>query len=304
VINTTPILQMQRLAKRYGGPRGIWAIQEVEFSVHSGEVVGLVGPNGAGKTTSMSIVAGLVAPTSGTVSYGGRRCLDRQPRPWLGAWVGEPGFYGHLSGQQHIRAVASLRGTRLSVGDAVDRLNTVGLGPDVAGRRVKSYSTGMRQRLAYAMATVGDPPVVMLDEPTAGLDPEGIRLLLDDLIRRASDGAAVLVSSHRLAEIESVADRIVLLVGGKSEELSTDAGMKVARLRCDDVTRAEELARGYGGVARLGRVLVIEDGRAGRANAIRDLLRRSGIEITSVESGPATLEERFLLQVAKRGEDH
>jgi len=301
VILANPVLRLTSLAKRYGGPRGVWAIQHVGLDVRRGQIVGLVGPNGAGKTTTLSVVAGLIAPTSGEVFFEGRRCPDREPRAWLGAWVGEPGFYGHLSGVQHIRAVASLRGVRMSSADALTKLATVGLEGNVAHRKVRSYSTGMRQRLAYATTTTGDPQVIMLDEPTAGLDPEGIRLLLDDLVARASAGAAVLVSSHRLAEVESVADQITMIVEGRSEELPTAGMTTVARIRCSDVLAAEALAQGDYTVARLGRTLVTENGLDDRVAAIEADLREHGIEILSIETGAPTLEERFLLQVeAKR----
>ncbi len=292
------MLELKSLSKRYGSKPGVWAIEDVTFGLAAGEIVGLVGSNGAGKTTTMSIVAGLIGETGGEVLCQGSVLPVRAPRAWLGAWVGEPGFYGHLTGADHLRATAGLKGINLSRAEAERRLAAVGLVADDSRRRVGRYSTGMRQRLAYATAVVGDPEVVMLDEPTSGLDPEGIRLILDDLVARAKNGAAVLLSSHRLAEIETVADRIVMLARGRSIEVDKAERRQVSRIRCEDPVQAEVVLARNVKVVRLGRNVVVDGGVETHASILA-LLEGAGIEVLSIDSDSPTLEEIFLLHLVE-----
>lgn len=288
------IMEVRALAKRYGRDRLV--LRDVSFEVHAGEIVGLVGPNGVGKTTTLAIAAGLIGATAGGIWHDGRRCPDRQPRPWLGAWVGEPGFYGHLTGAAHLRATAGLRGVPLSRADAVQRLAEVGLDRTDAGRKVRTYSTGMRRRLAFATATAGDIGAVLLDEPTSGLDPEGIRLMLDRLVALAGRGVGVVLSSHRLGEVESICDAVVLIHQGVSRPLQPRSGEHpVVRVRPDRLDEAQRVLAADHRVLRLGRVLVVADTRLAD---IHRVLAPVGVTVEWHDEGPATLEEMFLLSVA------
>jgi ABC-2 type transport system ATP-binding protein len=212
------------LTKRFGA---VTAVHDLSFEVPAG-VTGFLGPNGAGKTTTLRMLLGLVAPTAGTATIGGTRYADlRHPRRVVGALLETSGFHPGRSARQHLVILAGLGGIGTERVDVV--LEEVGLTAD-AGRRVGGYSLGMRQRLGLAGALLGDPEVLVLDEPGNGLDPAGLswlRGLLRDLARQ---GRTVIVSSHVLAEVAQTADRVVILnagtlrYAGPLDELSGPAG--------------------------------------------------------------------------------
>jgi ABC-2 type transport system ATP-binding protein len=234
-------VSVRGLTKRFGA---VTAVRDLTFEVPAG-VTGFLGPNGAGKTTTLRMLLGLVAPTAGTATIGGRNYRDlRHPRRVVGALLETSGFHPGRSARQHLTILAGLAGL---TGPAVERveavLDEVGLTAD-AGRRVGGYSLGMRQRLGLAGALLGDPEVLILDEPGNGLDPAGmswLRGLLRDLARQ---GRTVIVSSHVLAEIAQTADRAVIVnagtlrYAGPLDELSGSAGsfeaLEAAFLRLTD----------------------------------------------------------------------
>jgi ABC-2 type transport system ATP-binding protein len=189
------------------------AVDRLTFAVEPGTVTGFLGPNGAGKTTTLRMLLGLVRPTAGTATIGGRRYaqIDR-PLTVVGAALESSGFHPARTGRNHLRiqcTVAGLPDTR-----ADQLLAQVGLA-EAARRKVRGYSLGMRQRLALATALVGDPGVLILDEPANGLDPDGIRWLRGFLRHLAGQGRTVLVSSHLLNEVQEFADRVVILDRGR-----------------------------------------------------------------------------------------
>jgi ABC-2 type transport system ATP-binding protein len=288
------MLEIDSVAKRFVGRPPVWAVRDVSARIAPGEIVGLVGPNGAGKTTTLAIAAGLIAQTAGTVRFGGAACPPREPRPWLGCWIGEPGFYGHLRGVTHLRVTMSLKGVNLDSRSLYQLLERVGLHATDADRRVRDYSTGMRRRLAYASAAGMESPVLMLDEPTAGLDPIGIRAILDDLVTRAERGTAVLLSSHRLAEVESVCDRIYLISQGAARELTPGSWGAVLRIRCSDPAVAQQLLSTRHAF-RVGRNVVLS-AQGNPVRTVLDELERRGIEVEAIETAPATLEEAFFIE--------
>jgi ABC-2 type transport system ATP-binding protein len=198
------------LTKRFGS---VTAVRDLTFEVPAG-VTGFLGPNGAGKTTTLRILLGLVAPTAGTATIGGRRYRDlRHPRRTVGALLETTGFHPGRSARQHLTILAGLTGLAAPTGRVDAVLEEVGLTAD-AGRRVGGYSLGMRQRLGLAGALLGDPEVLILDEPGNGLDPAGmswLRGLLRDLARQ---GRTVIVSSHVLAEVAQTAERVVIVNAG------------------------------------------------------------------------------------------
>ena len=197
------------LSKRYGA---VYAVDHANFTIERGEVVGFLGPNGAGKTTALRMLAGLIRPTSGE-----RRILNQPvPGPALrhvGTMIEEPSFYPYMSGRDNLRYAARLRG---EVSDRrVDEVLEFVKLDLAANKRVKAYSQGMRQRLGLARALLAEPEVLMLDEPTNGLDPVGIAEIRENLRAVANRGVTVLISSHILAEIEKVVGRILAINKGK-----------------------------------------------------------------------------------------
>jgi ABC-2 type transport system ATP-binding protein len=203
-------IDVQDLTKEYGSKR---AVDRLTFSVLPGRVTGFLGPNGAGKSTTMRLVLGLDRPTSGTATIGGRAyaTLD-EPLRKVGALLDAGAAHGSRSARDHLRALAATN--RIPERRVDDVLEETGLAP-VARRRVKTYSLGMRQRLGIAAALLGDPPVVLLDEPSNGLDPEGIIWIRELLRRLAREGRTVLVSSHLMNETASFADQLVVLGRGR-----------------------------------------------------------------------------------------
>jgi len=202
-------VEISSLTKRFGG---VEAVRDLSFRAEPGRVTGFLGPNGAGKSTTLRALLGLIEPTSGTATIDGRpyRDLD-EPTKHVGAVLEDTAFHPGRTGRDHLRVTAALGGHPDRRADEV--LQTVGLA-DAGGRRVKGYSLGMRQRLAIAAALIGDPRVLVLDEPANGLDPPGIRWLRELMRSQALAGRTVLVSSHVLAEVAQVVDDVVVIAKG------------------------------------------------------------------------------------------
>src|SRR3954451_19606996 len=198
------------LTKHYGE---IAAVQDLSFSVRHGTVTGFLGPNGAGKTTTLKMILGLAAPSAGTARVMGEPYVAlEEPTRRVGAVLESTGFHPGRRGRDHLRVLAAASRLPESRVDAV--LAEVGL-TDAGGRRVKGYSLGMRQRLGLASAMLGEPDVLVLDEPANGLDPEGVQWLRRFLRGFAADGGTVLVSSHQLAEMAQTIDDVVIVSNGR-----------------------------------------------------------------------------------------
>ena len=203
-------IEVQGLSKRFGP---VVAVDDLSFTVHEGTVTGFLGPNGAGKTTTLRILLGLVSPTSGRALVNGRPYRDLpDPMRAVGAVLEASGFHPARTARDHLRSIALVDGIADSRVDEV--LGIVGLTAD-ARRRVGGYSMGMRQRLELARALLGDPEVLVLDEPANGLDPQGIAWLRGFLRWFASLGRVVLISSHLLAEAAQTVDDVIVLNRGR-----------------------------------------------------------------------------------------
>ena len=202
---------VEGLTKRFG--RKILAVDQLSFTVEPGSVTGFLGPNGAGKTTTLRMVLGLVHPTAGHATVGGvpYRQLPH-PSRIVGAALESSSFHPARTARNHLRVLCTVDGLPVKRADEV--LELVGL-KEAARRKVRGFSMGMRQRLSLAAALLGDPRVLVLDEPANGLDPEGIRWLRGLLAHLAGQGRTVLVSSHQLNEVQEIADRVVILNRGK-----------------------------------------------------------------------------------------
>jgi ABC-2 type transport system ATP-binding protein len=205
------MIQVQELTKKYGT---FTAVDNVTFSAHAGRVTGFLGPNGAGKSTTMRILVGLTPPTSGTATVSGRH-FSHLPNPGLevGVLLDASAQHAGRTGREILTIAQRTMGLPRSRVD--EMLELVSLTPGEATRRVRHYSLGMRQRLGIATALIGDPEVLILDEPANGLDPAGIRWMRDLLRGYADQGGTVLLSSHLLHEIEVIADDIVVIGQGR-----------------------------------------------------------------------------------------
>jgi ABC-2 type transport system ATP-binding protein len=205
-----PSIEIDNLSKRYGDTV---AVDDLSFSARAGAVTAFLGPNGAGKTTTLRMLLGLATPTSGSARFDGRSYADLDdPCRHVGAVLEATSFHPGRRGRDHLRILATAaRLPERRVGEVLDQV-----GLTAAGRkRVKEYSLGMRQRLALAAALLGEPRVLILDEPTNGLDPEGVHWLRGFLRRFAADGGCVLVSSHLLAEVAQTVDDVVIIARGR-----------------------------------------------------------------------------------------
>jgi ABC-2 type transport system ATP-binding protein len=216
-------IELRELSKSFGPVR---AVDRVNGTARPGQVTALLGPNGAGKTTTLRMLLGLVAPSSGTATFGGHRYDElTDPVRRVGAVLESSGCHPGRTAQDHLRILATA--ARLPADAPSQVLAATGLA-DAARRRVGEFSLGMRQRLGLAAAMLGDPDVLVLDEPTNGLDPPGIRWLREHLRGLAGQGRTVLMSSHALAEVEQIADHVLILSGG---HLIRSAGL--AELRAE-----------------------------------------------------------------------
>jgi ABC-2 type transport system ATP-binding protein len=203
-------IEVSHLTKRFGS---FTAVDDLSFVVEPGRITGFLGPNGAGKTTSLRMVLDLVRPTSGTTTIDGHHYRDlADPLGTVGAALEATNVHPGRSGRDHLRVLAATAGIPDSRVDELLELTGI---PAFARRRAGSYSMGMRQRLALAAALLGDPRVLVLDEPANGLDPEGIRWLRSFLRHLSSEGKTILVSSHLLQEVEQTADDVVIIANGR-----------------------------------------------------------------------------------------
>ena len=237
-------IEFHGLSKRFGN---VQAVRDLSFSVQAGRVTGFLGPNGAGKSTTLRMLLGLIRPNAGSATFGGVD-YEHLPHPsgHVGAVLEEASFHPGRSGRNHLRVLAAAGSHPESrVGEVLEQVDLAG----AADRRVKGYSMGMRQRLAIAAALLGDPDVLILDEPSNGLDPPGIRWMRGLLRSEAARGRAVLVSSHLLSEVsQSVDDVVVISHGvlrgsGPLESVLGGADGPVTRVRTADADRLAALLR-------------------------------------------------------------
>jgi len=230
-------LSVRGLTKRFGA---VHAVEDLTFDVTPGRVTGFLGPNGAGKTTTLRMLVGLATPTAGTATIGGRRYVElADPARTIGVALEASTFHPGRSARAHLRMLAPAAGADAA---RVEQLLTlVGLTAD-ADRRVGGYSTGMRQRLALATALLGDPEILVLDEPTNGLDPAGIAWLRSFLRGFAAEGRTVLVSSHILSEVQHSVDDVVIVSHGRLVHASPLADLAALAVRTVTVAASDPAA--------------------------------------------------------------
>jgi ABC-type multidrug transport system ATPase subunit len=290
------VVQTRDLTKRYGsGDSARLAVDRVSMTVRPGEVYGFLGPNGAGKTTTLRMMLGLIGPTSGSATVLGRPAGDPDVTARVGALIEGPGFFPYLSGRDNLRTMARFRGLSDALADAA--LDRVDLG-DRGGDKFKSYSLGMKQRLGVAAALMGDPELIVLDEPTNGLDPAGMadmRALIVDLAR---GGQTVLLSSHLLAEVEEICDRVgviargTLLVESTVSELRGGRRLRVVATPVDQALAVAMRIVGDDAVHLEGDAVLLDVMPERTPEVVRALVD-AGLDVHEATISERTLEDVF-----------
>ena len=280
------------LTKRY---KSVTAVDDLSFRVREGAVTGFLGPNGAGKTTTLRMVLGLARPSEGTATIQGRRYVELdEPARTVGANLEVAGAHPGRSGRNHLWALAAMAGLPSSRVDEVLRLVEL---ESAADRRAGKYSLGMRQRLGLAATLLGDPRVLVLDEPANGLDPQGIRWLRDFLRAMAAEGRTVLVSSHVLAEVAQTVDDVVVIHRGRLVQQGpvqslTAAGTGVlVRTPRPDVLRTALDRAGLTAVEAPDGALVVDGGEAAQ---VGEIAFAAGVPLHELAPRSTSLEEAFL----------
>lgn len=297
------VISIDELSVAFGRTQ---VLDRLTFDVRPGEVTGFLGPNGAGKSTTMNAILGLVRPSNGTATIDGRRYVDlAEPMVHVGALLDDAAPHGDLTARRHLAWLAATHG--LDAGRANTALAVVGLAEN-ANQRVRSYSLGMRKRLGLAAALLGDPKTLILDEPTNGLDPEGIRWIRELLKGLADEGRTVFLSSHLLGEMTLIADRLVMIDRGKligqytPEALAEKYSTASNRIRVSDpptfISRLEQEHHRFQ-VDPDGSILV-----AGMTlHELSQIAEGAGTDIYDVSTERPPLEDIFLQLVddARRG---
>ncbi|MCA9833149.1 MAG: ABC transporter ATP-binding protein [Thermomicrobiales bacterium] len=296
---TTPVLELQGLTKKFGD---FTAVNHLSLSVKQGEVVGFLGPNGAGKSTTVGMVLGLIRPTAGSVTIMGTPLVGNQPMvaEHIGAIIENPAFYPYLSGRDNLIAHAKMVDgvTTQRVDDLLKLVNLHERKQD----KYKSYSLGMKQRLGIASTLLTDPALVILDEPTNGLDPAGQREIREIIPQLAREGHGVLLASHMLHEVEQVSDRVAIVRRGELvtessvDDLLMRGGYIEVRVEQADEAKALQLVRSLNDVenvtASQGLITVVTSPDRGRE--INRTLVEAGIFAAEIAPKRNTLESLFL----------
>jgi ABC-2 type transport system ATP-binding protein len=286
-----PVIEVTSLTKRYGKTV---AVDDLSFGVERGRITGFLGPNGAGKTTTLRVLLGLVKPTTGVATIMGRPypSLD-EPAVQVGAVLEATGFHPTRSGRNHLRVLAAATGV---ADNRIDEVLALVKLEQWAHSKVKTYSLGMRQRLSLACALLGDPDVLVLDEPANGLDPEGIRWLRDLLRSLSAQGRTILISSHVLAEIAQTVDDVAIIQKGRLvahatlEEL-TARSAEAVRVRTPTVERLRDLLTAAGlraSIAGPDRLAV-----EGTPEQVGEIAAENGVVLHELRTD-ASLEQIFL----------
>lgn len=283
-------VSVERLSKRFGRVR---AVEDLTFEAPPGQITGFLGPNGAGKTTTLRTLVGLVRPTSGQALIDGRRYEQLpQPRRVVGAVLESGSSRPGRTGRDHLRVFAAVTGVGETRVDEV--LDQVGL-TDAANRRVSGYSMGMHQRLGLASALLGDPEILLLDEPANGLDPEGIAWLRNLLRGFAVEGRTVLISSHLLSEVAQTVDRVVIIDHGKLHYAGSlaELGSGTVSVRTGQLEALGAALGGQGFKVAITSAASLEV-RGATADQVGQVAARERIALSELTNGNASLEAAFL----------
>ncbi|WP_194814829.1 ABC transporter ATP-binding protein [Nocardia sp. XZ_19_385] len=289
-VTTTEIVRTDALTKSYGDQL---AVDNVALTVRAGEIYGFLGPNGAGKTTTLRMLVGLIRPSSGTARVFGCAPGDPETLTRLGVLIESPGFYPYLSGRDNLRVMARYR--RLpdsAVEEALDRVALTARGDD----KFRTYSHGMKQRLGVGCALLGNPDLLILDEPTNGFDPAGMAEMRELITDLAAHGHTVLLSSHLLAEVQEICDRVGVINGGKLLAESTVAEMRGSAtvfVRAEPETIAFDAVRAAVGSAALTTGGIRIDAGAEAAPLVARAIVEAGADLHELRIDERSLEEVF-----------
>lgn len=282
-------IEVRGLTKQFGS---LTAVDALDFRVEPGRVTGFLGPNGSGKTTTLRMLLGLISPSAGTATIDGQRYAEiHNPLTVVGSALEATNFHPGRTGRDHLRVQAAVAGVPDSRVDAL--LELVGI-PAAARKRAGGYSMGMRQRLGLAAALLGDPHVIILDEPANGLDPEGIRWLRGFLRHLADEGRTLLISSHMLSEVEQTVDDVVIIANGRRVAQGTVAelrGEPTAFVRTSDPERLTRALEERGLAVRPkgnGLQVTTED-----IAVVGDVAHASDVSVHELRSEQTRLEELF-----------
>jgi ABC-2 type transport system ATP-binding protein len=291
-------IEVRGLTKHFGS---LTAVDHLDFDVDPGRITGFLGPNGAGKTTTLRMLLGLVRASAGTATIDSRRYADiHNPLTVVGSALEATNFHPGRSGRNHLRVQAAAAG--VSDRRVDELLELVGI-PAAARKRAGGYSMGMRQRLGLAAALLGDPHVLLLDEPANGLDPEGIRWLRGFLRHLADEGRTLLISSHMLSEVEQTVDDVVIIANGKRVAQGTVGelrGEPTAYVRTSDPDRLTAALRGRGlrvSPKGLGLQVTTED-----LAVVGDIAHASDVAIHELRTEQTHLEELFFNLTESEGD--
>ncbi len=289
------ILSIRNLHKRFGR---VHAVKGVSLEIHKGNVYGILGPNGSGKSTTLGIVLNVVNKTSGEYEWFGGKVETHQALKKVGAIIERPNFYPYMTAEQNLRLVCDIKGSNYE--KVTEKLEVVGL-IDRKDSKFRTFSLGMKQRLAIASALLNDPEILILDEPTNGLDPQGIHQIRDIIRKIASQGTTILLASHLLDEVEKVCSHVLVLRKGEILYSGTVEGLtegeQFLEVCADDMAALQNALRDFPGFQRTatenGKLLVYLEGRPDAA-ALNRFLASRNIFASHLATRRNTLEEQFL----------
>jgi ABC-2 type transport system ATP-binding protein len=289
------ILTLNNLTKRFGP---ITAVDNLSFSIEKGNVYGILGPNGSGKSTTLGIVLNVVNKTAGDFSWFNGTESTHEALKKVGAIIERPNFYPYMTARQNLELVCKIKG--VSTKKVAEKLEVVGLG-DRQNSKFSTFSLGMKQRLAIASALLNDPEILILDEPTNGLDPQGIHQIREIIKKIASEGTTILLASHLLDEVEKVCSHVVILRKGKSlytgpvENMNASHGFFVLRAPDMDALKAAlSSVNTIGQVKEEGENLIAYLNESLDAAAFNTLMHQRGISLSHLIKRKESLEEQFL----------
>lgn len=289
------ILSLNNLTKKFGG---LTAVDNLSFSIEKGNVYGILGPNGSGKSTTLGMVLNVVNKTSGDFQWFDGKMSTHQALKKVGAIIEHPNFYPYMTAVQNLQLVCKIKGT--SKDKVLEKLEIVGL-LDRKDSKFRTFSLGMKQRLAIASALLNDPEILILDEPTNGLDPQGIHQIREIIRKIAAGGTTILLASHLLDEVEKVCSHVVIIRKGKKlysgpvDEIINSFGF--FELKATDMQKLEEL---LGTHPKIGKITTKEDTITAfldepmEANEINSYLFEKGLSLSYLNKRKESLEEQFL----------
>ncbi|MEN9337536.1 MAG: Daunorubicin/doxorubicin resistance ATP-binding protein DrrA [Bacteroidota bacterium] len=295
------ILSIRNLHKRYGR---VHAVNDLSLDIQKGNVYGILGPNGSGKSTTLGIVLNVVNRTSGEYSWFGGNLPTHEALKKVGAIIERPNFYPYMSAQQNLELVCKIKG--IGYHKVQEKLELVGL-LDRKDHKFRTYSLGMKQRLAIASALLNDPEILILDEPTNGLDPQGIRQIRDIIKIIAAQGTTILLASHLLDEVEKVCTHVLVLQYGKMLYTGTVAGMAQQttswELGASDLEALRKHVQEYPDISSIKEEndrLVVQSSTSIDAAALNRFLAERSVYLNHLNERKSSLEQEFLKITASK----